>query len=189
MGPKEFIKAVWDIMFPKKEKIINRPGVLGHYDSKPYHNFHYALIYANETLVYKDEEKVEVFARVYKDTTIVNVLVIDEEGFDINDYHFDKVKTLLEGKTYLSTKKEELPFGETKRNIVVVLYQHYNETTVNQAVTFCKSSKKNIELALVYNANYVQMDYYKPVPKFYRIYDILCEDLYFDLAFIDDTRE
>ena len=35
----------------------------------------------------------------------------------------------------------------------------------------------------------VQMDFYKPVPKFYKLYDHFCEDIYFDLAFIDDTRE
>ncbi len=187
MGPKEFFSAVWKIMFPKKEKIVERPGVIGHYDSKPFHNFHYALIYANETMVY-DDGNVEVFFRVYKDTTMVNVLVNNEEDFDINKYHFEDLKPLLEGKTYLSPKKEELTYKETKRNIVLVLFQHYNEKTVNQACQFCNSSKTNFEQALVYNAKQVQMDFYKPVPKFYKLYDIFCEDIYFDLAFIDDTR-
>jgi hypothetical protein len=188
MGPKEFFVAVWKIMFPKKVKVVERPGVIGHYNSKPFHNFHYALIYANETMVF-DNDKVEVFAKIYKNTTFVNVLVNDETDFNILDYKFDKIKPLLDGKTYLSPKKEELKFSDTKNNIVVVLFQHYNEYTVNQAIKFCSSSKSNIEQALVYNAKEVQMDFYRPVPKFYRIYDILCEDLYFDLAFIDDTRD
>ena len=188
MGPKEFFVAVWKIMFPKKVKVVERPGVIGHYNSKPFHNFHYALIYANETMVF-DNEKVEVFSRIYKNTTFVNVLVKDEDGFNIDDYHFDKIKSVLDGKTYLSTKGEELEFSESKNNIVLVLFQHYNENTVNQAVKFCNSSKTNFEQAVVYNAKNVQMDFYKPVPKFYALYDIFCEDLYFDLAFIDDTRE
>ena len=188
MGPKEFFSAVWKLMFPKKEKIVERPGVIGHYDSKPYHNFHFALVYANETMVY-DDGKVEIFARVYKNTTIINVLVNDEEGFNIDNYHYDNLKPVLEGKTYLSPKKEELSFNDTKNNIVLVLFQHYNEKTVTEACKFCNSSKTNFEQALIYNAVNVQMDFYRPVPKYYKLYDIFCEDLYFDLAFIDDTRE
>ena len=125
MGPKEFISGVWKIMFPKKEKIVEKPGVIGHYDSKPYHNFRYALIYANETLVFNNE-KVEIFSRIYKDTTFVNILVNEEEGFEISNYTFDKVWPLLEGKTYLRKDKEE-QFKQTKNNIVLVLFQHYND--------------------------------------------------------------
>ena len=187
MGIKEFFSAVWKLMFPKKEKVVENPGVIGHYDSKPYHNFRYALIYANETLVFNNE-KVEVFSRIYKNTTFVNVLVNDEEGFNIEDYKFDKVWPLLEGKTYLK-KDQELPFEKTKNNIVLVLFQHYNENTVKLANSFYNSSKTNFEQALIYNPKNVQMDFYKPVPKFYKLYDHFCEDIYFDLAFIDDTRE
>ena len=43
-----------------KEKVAQEPGVIGFYDSKPFHNFKYALIYANETLISKsDDEKTE----------------------------------------------------------------------------------------------------------------------------------
>jgi len=187
MGPKEFFSAVWGIMFPKKEKRELKPGVLGYYDCKPYHNFHYALIYANETLVFNNE-KIEIFARIYKETTFVNILVNEEEGFNISDYTFDKVWPLLEGKTYLK-KQEEKPFEKTKNNIVLVLFQHYNDETIKAARSFCNSSKTNFEHAVIYNPKYVQMDFYKPLPKFYKLYDRFCEDIYFDLAFIDDKRE
>ena len=188
MGIKEFFINVWKIMFPKKEKVVERPGVIGHYDCKPYHNFRFALIYANETLVY-DDGKIEIFARIYKNTTIVNILVNEEEGFDIENYKFEKLKSILEGKTYLNPKKEEKQFEETKNNIVFVLFQHYNEYTISQCAKFYNSSKTNFEQAAIYNPVKVQMDFYKPIPKFYRLYDIFCEDLYFDLAFIDDTRD
>jgi hypothetical protein len=187
MGPKEFISGVCKIMFPKKEKIVEKPGVIGHYDSKPYHNFRYALIYANETLVFNNE-KVEIFSRIYKDTTFVNILVNEEEGFEISNYTFDKVWPLLEGKTYLRKDKEE-QFKQTKNNIVLVLFQHYNDYTVAQAKKFHNSTKNNFEHAVIFNPVNVQMDFYKPVPKFYRLYDHFCEDIYFDLAFIDDTRD
>ena len=188
MGIKEFFKNVWRLLFPKKEKIVERPGVIGHYDSKPYHNFRFALIYANETLVYEDD-RIEIFARIYKNTTIVNILVNEEEGFDVDNYKFEKIRPILEGKTYLTPKKEEKPFEDTKNNIVFILFQHYTEYTIKQCLKFCQSSKTNFEQATVFNPVHVQMDFYRPVPKFYKLYDIFCEDLYFDLAFIDDTRE
>ena len=41
-----------------KDKVIENPGVIGHYDSKPFHNFKYACIYANEVLISEsDDEK------------------------------------------------------------------------------------------------------------------------------------
>ena len=64
------------LLHEHKVKAVQNPGVIGFYESKPYHNFRYALIYANEEIVFEDE-KVEVYTRTYKDTTFVNVLVND----------------------------------------------------------------------------------------------------------------
>ena len=55
-----------------KVKEKEAPGVLGHYDCKPYHNFRYALIYANETEILSTPE-IEIFSRVYRGVTLVNV--------------------------------------------------------------------------------------------------------------------
>ena len=99
MGPKEFFTAVWKIMFPKKEKIVERQGVIGHYDSKPFHNFHYALIYANETMVY-DDGKVEVFFRVYKDTTMINVLVNVVEYVPLSELSLSKWQSKKETMSF-----------------------------------------------------------------------------------------
>lgn len=173
-----FFKEMWRVMFPRKEKVIENPGVIGHYDCKPYHNFKYALIYANETEIFSTD-KVEIYSRVYKNTTFVNVLVNDEDGFDITKYTFDDLKPQL----------REKGIEETKNTIVLVLFQHNNEATIAQCKKFCKSDKFNFQQACVYNPVKVQMDFYKPVPKFYKLFDIFCEDLYFDLAFIDDSRK
>ena len=56
-----FFKEMWRVMFPRKEKVIENPGVIGHYDCKPYHNFKYALIYANETEIFSTD-KVEIYS-------------------------------------------------------------------------------------------------------------------------------
>ena len=164
----------------KEEKVVQNPGVIGHYDSKPYHNFKYALIYANETNILETEE-VEIYSRVYnKKVTFVNVLVNDEANIiDLNQYKYENIKPKL----------IEKGIEVTEKSVVVIAFQHYNQKTVDLARTFCESDKKHFEQALVYNARLVQMDFYRPVPKFYtKMYDYLCEDLYFDFAFIDNIE-
>lgn len=179
---KNFLKKFKKFM-GIKEKVIQEPGVIGYYDSKPFHNFKYALIYANEVLLSaSDDEKTEkviIYTREYKGTTMINVLVYEEEGFDVSQYDYESLKPLLESKGIKPGEK----------SIIMILFQHYNENTIALAKKFCTSDKSNFQQACIYNAKKVQMDYYKPVPKFYKLYDHLCEDLYFDLAFIDSTRE
>ncbi len=169
--------------FGFKEKVIENPGVIGHYDSKPFHNFKYACIYANEILISESDDektaKVIIYTREFKNTAFVNVLVYNEEGFDVSKYTYDNIKPLMEAKGIKPAEK----------SIVMILFQHNNENTISLAKKFCKSDKNNFEQACVYNPVKVQMDYYKPVPTFYKLYDIMCENLYFDLAFIDKTRE
>ena len=174
----EKLQKVLRFFFPKKEKVIEDEGVLGHYDSKPYTSFKYALIYADETEI-ETNEAVEVYSRVYRTTTFVNVLVNKEENFDVEDYKFDKIKPKL----------QEKGIKETKNNIVFIIFQHKNDYTIAQAKKFCNSTKTNFEHVGVYNSKKTQVDFYKPVPKFYSLYNHFCEDAYFDLAFIDDTRE
>ena len=189
MGIKEFFKEVFKIMFPKKVKWKEREGVIGHYDCKPFHNFRYALIYADETKVF-DNEKIEIFARVFKkNTTFINILVNEEtEDFNIDDYKLDNLLPLLEGFTYHDPKDGDLPFEKTDNYICVILFQHLTDKAIASCKKYCNSTKQVFEQGLIYNPEYVHMDFYKPVPKFYRLYDKFCEDIYFDLAFIDDTR-
>jgi len=165
-----------------KEKPVLDEGVIGFYDSKPFHNFKYALIYANETLISdNDDEKtaeVMIYTREYKKTTFINILVYKEDNINLDNYTYEALKPLL----------EEKGIKPAERSIVMILFQHRNDNTISLAKKFFKSDKNNFEQACIYNAKEVRMDFYKPVPKFYKLYDIMCENLYFDLAFIDDTR-
>ncbi len=177
MALEDFLKRL--VFKEKREKIVQNPGVIGHYDSKPFHNFKYALIYANEKCLLETEE-VEIYTRNYKNSTFVNVLINDEKNVEsLNQYKYENMKQLLSDNGVEAKEK----------SVVVVCFQHYNQKTVDLARTFCESDRKHFEQALVYNARLVQMDFYKPVPKFYtKMYEYLCEDLYFDFAFIDNIE-
>ena len=163
---------------PVKEKEELNPGVLGYYDCKPYHNFHYALIYAKDIEVYNDE-KIEIYTRIHKGTTFVNVLVNDEEDFKVEEFDYP----------HLRKKLMESNLENTDKSVVFIAFQHNNEKTIN----FCKklpaSTKYSFIQGAVFNPKSVHMDFYKPVPAFYKLYDHFCEDLYFDFAFIDHVKE
>lgn len=161
-----------------KEKEELNPGVIGYYDCKPYHNFHFALIYAQDIEVYNDE-KIEIYTRVHKGTTFVNVLVNDEEEFDVASYTYPSLRKLL----------IEQGLENTDKSVVFIAFQHNNEKTQG----FCKKLPASTKYAFiqgaVFNPKTVHMDYYKPVPEFYKLFDHFCEDLYFDFAFIDHEKE
>lgn len=179
MSFKETFKKIMGF----KKKVEQRKGVIGFYDSRPFDSFKYSLIYANEKLISESDDetkaKVIVYTREYRQTTFINVLVYNEDGFDPKEYTYDVMKRNL------------LEYGITpaKNSVVLILFQHYNENTVKMAKSFCNSDKEHFEQALIYNAKEVQMDYYKPVPTYYKLYKIMCEDLFFDLAFIDDSQD
>ncbi len=179
MSFKEILKTVMGFKDKKKE----RPGVIGYYPSRPFDSFKYSLIYANEKLISESDDektaKVIVYTREYKQTTFINVLVYNEEGFDPKNYTYDVMKRNL------------LEYGITpaKNSVVVILFQHYNDETIKMAKSFCNSNKEHFEQAFIYNAKEGQVDYYKPVPTFYKLFNIMCEDLFFDLAFTDELQD
>lgn len=172
-----WIKRLWRFYHPLEEKIVYGPGVIGCYDSRPFDNFYYSLVYAGETKLV-DENDVKIFTRVYKETTFVNVLVYDDTNFDITKYDYTAMRELL----------LDNGISPTDKSVVLVLFQHRNDNTISMCKKFCKSDKFNFEQACVYNPVDVRMDFYKPVPKFYKLYNHFLEDLYFDLAFIDNSR-
>jgi len=175
----KFLKVLCIFLgIPTKEKEVLNEGVVGYYDCKPYHNFHYALIYAKDQEVYNDG-KIEIFTRNHKGTTFVNVLVNEEDTFNPEEYDYPHLKELL----------VEKGFEATEKSVVFIAFQHTNEKTISYCKKLCKSDKNNFIQAAVFNPKTVHMDYYKPVPDFYKLYDHFCEDLYFDLAFIDHERE
>lgn len=177
---QDFLKKV----FTKKEKVKEDPGVIGHYNSRQFHSFKYALIYANEILLTDNPDEktadIMIFTRTFKGVTFINVLVFKEDYVEsLNQYKYEALKPLLKEKGCEIADK----------SVVLVLFQHKNDKTIKLAKNFCNSTKEHFEQGLVYNANKVQMDYYKPVPTFYKLYDKMCEDLFFDLGFIDDLRD
>ena len=105
---------------------------------------------------------------------------MNHEYVNIHDYHYENMRD----------KIKEIGIETFDKSITVVCFEHYNQATVNMCREFgYKSDDENIEQALIYNPRLVQMDYYRPVPKFYtKIYDLFCEDIYFDLAFIDRDK-
>lgn len=175
-----FFSDLIKVMFPIKEKTKEAKDVIGHYNSKPFHNFRYALIYANETPIIAGEDlPIEIFARIYNGTTFVNVLVNKEdETFDCANYTYEKLLPRL----------MDAGLEETERNIVLILFQHRNEFTIKECKRFAKSTDKSFHQGLVFNPVEVQMDYYMPVPVYKRLNKHMCELLYFDLAFIDDDK-
>lgn len=172
-----FFKDLISLVFPIYHKTKQPKGVLGHYDSRPFDHCNFALIYAQEKLI-EDGEDIKVFSRNYKNTTFVNVLVYDEANINLDKYKFEYYKqNLIDNGIEIQ-----------KNNIVIIVFQHRNDNTIALCKKFCNSSKTNFEQGLVYNPVEVEMDYYKPVPKFYKLYDHYCKDIYFDLAFIDDIK-
>ncbi len=165
-------------MFDFIEYNTDKIKPLGFYDSKPYHSLEYALIYANETLILEDEN-CKVFSRVYKGTTFVNILVNEEFELNIDKYQYLNIKKFIEEKNLEATNK----------SISFMVFKNKNENSIKLAKKFCNSNKNNFEQAVVYNAERVRLEYYKPVPTFYKLYDHFCENLYFDIAAIDPFRE
>lgn len=163
---------------PIKEKEELNKGVIGYYDCKPYHNFKFALQYAKNIEVYNDE-KIEIYTRVHKGTTFINVLVNDESDFNPELFDYNHLRERLKEKDLENTDK----------SVVFIAFQHNNEKTISYAKKLCNSDKNNFIQGAVYNAKTVHMDFYKPVPEFYKLYDHFLEDLYFDFAFIDHVKE
>lgn len=165
-------------MFNLFKKGRNKNNPIGYYDIKQFHSLEFALIYANEKLIIENEN-CKVFARNYKDCTLVNVLVNEEIGFKVDDYRYINLENTL----------IEKGIEKNKNNIVVILFKNKNDNTIEMAKSFCNSTKNSLEQGCVYNDLRVKLEYYKPVPNFYKIYDSFCENLYFDLAAIDHDRE
>ena len=122
----KFLKVLCIFLgIPTKEKEVLNEGVIGYYDCKPYHNFHYALIYAKDQEVYNDG-KIEIFTRNHKGTTFVNVLVNEEDTFNPEEYDYPHLEELL----------DEKGFEATEKSVVVIAFQHTNEKTKIRIILF-----------------------------------------------------
>lgn len=156
-----------------KEKL----NCLGIFDTKPYHYFESNFIYAKDILI-KKMEGIKVFARVYINTVLVFVLVENESIFNPDDY---TIHTL---KEELQSKLEE----EFNNSVVLVIYKHNNDKVLELAKRSVENTKTDFYQALVYNDKKVRLEYYRPIPKFYKLYSHYLEAIYMDIAATDPTR-
>lgn len=163
--------------FFKKKEPKEQLDCLGYYDVKPYHSLEYALIYAKDELIEKNEY-VKVYSRLFYNTLFVITLVDDEKDFDYKKYNYEGFKDQIDA------------IIKEPHNAVInlIIFQNKNEFTIKTAKEILTNTKREYNQILVYNEEKVRLEYYRPVPPFYRLYSHYGEAIYFDLAAIDPTR-
>lgn len=170
------LKDIFSFIFSKKK---SENGVVGSYDVKQYHSLKYALIYAKNEPVFESDDY-DIYTRVYKKITLINVLMYNEARFDLDYFKYDNLKKLITDKN----------LEVTDEYILLIVFKNKNENTIK----FCKeirdSSKSCFVQGLVYDEQNVTLDYYISVPDYYeRLNEAYSEDIYFDFAAIDPTRD
>ena len=143
-----------------------------------------------KVLVAEDEESIREFIVInlsrsgYTVEQAENGLVAlqkfkqDEEGFDVTKFDYPSLRQRL----------MEFDLENTDKSVVFIAFQHNNEKTIEYCKKLPASTKNAFIQGAVFNPKSVHMDFYKPVPQFYKLYDHFCEDLYFDFAFIDHVK-
>ena len=163
-------------LFKKKEKEVL--DCLGYYETKQYNSLNNALVYADNTLILKDDFK-SVYARVFKGTLFIFTLVDDETGFNKNSTKYDVIKNLVDEK-----------IDSTHDSIVnIIVFKHKNDFTIGIAKEVPLNTKEEFNHVLVFNGKIVRLEYFRPVPKFYKLYKNFCEAVYFDLGAFDPKKD
>ena len=104
----------------------------------------------------------------------------DESGFNKNDVKYEVLKDLVDEKLEDSTHDSLI-------NIIV--FKHKTDETVRIAKEVPVNTKEEFNHTLVFNGKVVRLEYYRPVPKFYKLYKNFCEAIYFDLGAVDPKRD
>ena len=164
-------------LFKKKEKEVL--DCLGYYETKQYNSLNNALVYADNILILKDDFK-SVYGRVYKGTLFLFTLVDDETGFDKNSVKFETIKHLVE---------EKLENNAHDSIINIIVFKHKNDFTVGIAKQVPVNTKEEFNHVLVFNGKVIRLEYFRPVPTFYKLYKNFCEAVYFDLGAFDPKRD
>lgn len=170
------IKNFFRFIFSKD---VNPNNISGYFDIKQYHSLKYALIYAKNELILENEGFL-IYSRNYKDVTLVNILIEDENEFVPKSYTYDKVKELIINK---GLEAKEL-------SIVIMAFKNKNDKTISMCKSLGASGKNGFIQGLVYDETRVTLDYYLGVPDYLtKLNEAYCEDMYFDFAAIDPTRD
>lgn len=160
-------------LFKKKAK----KEYLGFYDTKPYDALGFSLIYAKNTLIYENEF-VHVYSRNFRGTIFV-ITLIDDGTYYPEDYTYEKMKDLI-----LEKGIEE---GNSYVNIAV--YQHKTLNNMYIARAPRVNTKTEFNQVLIFDYEKVGLEYYRPVPKFYSLYEKYAEAIFFDLTAIDPYKD
>ena len=150
---------------------------LGYFDCKPYDFFENNLVYTNDILIEKND-KVSIYSRIYKKTIFVITLVHNEDGFEKSNYNYESLKE----------KIDQVILEEHKAVINLIIFKNKNEKTIAIAKEPVKNSKKEFNQTLIYDYKNVRLNYYRPVPDFYKLYDHYVEAMFYDLAAITPKR-
>ena len=164
-------------LFKRKPKEVL--DCLGYYETKQYNSLNNALVYADDILILKDDKK-WVFIRIFKGTLFIFTLVDDETGFNKEDVKYETLKPLLEEKL------EDMTHDSL---INIIVFKHKNEETLKYAKAVPVNTKEEFNHVLVFNGKDIRLEYFRPVPKFYKLYKNFCEAVYYDLGAVDPKRE
>lgn len=162
--------------FKKKSK--EETEYLGYYDTKPYDALGYSLIYAKNKLIYEDKN-VHVYSRNFRGTIFCITLVDDGDDIFPENYTYEKFKDAI-----LKSGIEE---GNSVVNIMV--YQHKSLKNIEIAKKPRVNTKDEFNHVLIFDFNKVGLEYYRPVPKFYALYEKYAEAIFFDLTAIDPYKD
>ncbi len=160
-----------------KKKPKELIGCLGYYDVKLYHSLETNLIYAKDVLIEKNP-KYCIYARVFHKTMLVFTLVEDEEDFDLNNFNFTALKSRIVAQIT----------DEFNSTVNIIIFHKKNAITTKIAKEILVNNKKEFNQILVYNGEKVRLEFYRPVPNFYHLYESYAEAIYFDIAAFDPTR-
>lgn len=163
---------VFKQMFKRKPK--EKLNCLGVYNIKPYHYFESNFTYAEDVLI-EQKDGVRIYGRIFKETAFVFVLVDDEK-----DYHAEEVT--LESLKHKIEEKLDQPF---KNSVRLIIFKNNNDATVAIAKQPVINTKTDFYQVFIYNASRVRLEYYRPVPTFYKLYNAYAEAIYMDIAAVD----
>lgn len=162
--------------FPKKEP-KEKLNCLGVYDIKPFHYFESNFKYAYDVLIH-EEEGISVHGRIFKETVLVFVLVTNESNYVSEKFTIDALREKL---------KEKLQ-GHFKNSVVLVIFKNRSEKTLEIAKRPVVNTKTDFYQAFIYNASKVRLEFFRPVPSFYKLYNDYLEAIYMDIAATDHKR-
>lgn len=159
-------------VFKKKPK--EKLNCLGIYNIKPYHYFDSNFTYAEDVML-KQSEGIRIYGRIFKETVFLFILVDDEKGYVAEEV------TLEALRPYIAEKLDK-PF---KNSIRFIIFKNNNEQTVSIAKQPVINTKTDFYQVFIYNASRVRLEYYRPVPTFYKLYNAYAEAIYMDIAAVD----